>query len=153
MQQSNICTYGMIVEYLADLSERINTIYNVQPEVFLQFNQNDEVGGSAILTYRVTDMYIELDIPQNYNILKPAHRITLTCILIHEYCHYIEALTMSGKERVNSMREYTKNYRHRRAEEQRNWTATKRLAKKLNLWTKPFYNSACKCSYTSALQF
>ena len=105
-------TYCKIIEYIEELSTRINVIYDIQPEIFLRFNQNDEIGGSTIPMYKASDMYIELDIPHSYTFGK-IHRITLTYMLIHEYCHYIEALAISGRERVNSVTKYIndKNYK------------------------------------------
>lgn len=152
MSYSNDKTYCTIVEHIEDLSERINNMYGIQPKVFLRFNQNNTVDGAAILTYRTPDMYIELNIPHNYTLGK-THKTVLACVLIHEYCHYIDALTMSGKERVDNMTAYENDQKCRRAEEQRNWTATKKLAKKLGLWNKLFYKVACNCNYTATLQF
>lgn len=145
-------TYCEILDYIEKLSMRINEVYDICPKVFLRFNQHQAPSGAVILTYRVSDMYIELNIPHNYTFGK-VHKTTLTCILVHEYCHYIDALTMSGRGRANNMTMYTNNQKHRRAEEQRNWTATKRLAKKLGLWNKAFYNAVRECYYTAAVQF
>ena len=152
MYQYKDYTYCEIVDYVEKLSMLINAVYDICPEIFLRFNQNNEIGGSTVLTYKVSDIYIELDIPHNYTFGK-AHKATLTCILIHEYCHYIDSLTMSGRERANNMKTYTNDQKYRRAEEQRNWTATKQLAKKLGLWNKSFYAAVQKCYYTAAVQF
>lgn len=152
MAHYNDKTYGLMIDFVENISEQINEMYDICPKVFLRFNQENESGGSAIWTYRVSDMYIELDIPHNYTFGK-VNRATLACILVHEYCHYIDALAMNGSERVNNMNLYISSARHRRAEEQRNWTATKRLAKKLGLWNKPFYNAVRSCVFTTALQY
>ncbi|MCK4829160.1 hypothetical protein KA005_76260 [bacterium] len=152
IRQSNDRTYCAVVEYVEDLSGRINNMYGIQPEIFLRFNQDTEVTGAAILAYCTPDMYIELNIPYNYTFGK-IHKAMLTCVLVHEYCHYIEALSMSGKNRVNTSVIYENDQKYRRAEEQRNWTATKQLAKKLGLWNKPFYAAVRDCYYTTSLQF
>ena len=137
---------------MKNLSGRINCIYDIQPKIFLRFNQNSEVGGAAILMYNISDMYIELNIPHNYTFGRK-HRTTLACILIHEYCHYIDALTMSNKVRADNMAVYMNSSKRRCLEEQCNWTATKRLAKKLKLWNKLFYEAVCEWDYTTALRF
>lgn len=145
-------TYCKIIEYITDLSGQINSMCNIQPKIFLRFNQTNTVEGASVLMYRMPDMYIELDIPHNYTFGKK-HMTTLTCMFIHEYCHYIDSLSMSGKERSNDMAKYLSNQEYRRLEEQRNWAATKQLAKKLGLWNKLFYKAACECYYTTPLQF
>lgn len=139
-----------MLNFVKALSAQINEIHDICPRVLLMFNQDSESGGSTIVAYRTTDMYIELDIPHNYTFGK-VYRTLLSCMLIHEYCHYIEALAISGRVRVINMNLYLTNAGYRRAEEQRNWTATKRLAKKLGLWNKSFYNAACTCCFTTAL--
>ena len=150
-QLPNDKTFCTIVEYVKDLSGQINNMYNIQPEIFLRFSQDTMITGSAVLAYCIPDMYIELNIPHNYTSGK-AHKTILTCILVHEYCHYIESLSMSGRERNNAISMYD-NQKYKRAVEQRNWTATKRLAKKLGLWNKSFYAAVCNYYYTTALQF
>lgn len=151
-QQCDGRTYCKIVEYIEELSAQINDIYNIQPKVFLRFNQNNEIGGSTIPAYRISDMYIELDIPHNYTFGKK-RRAILACMLIHEYCHYIESLSISGKERIDSVTKYIDDQKYRCADEQRNWTATKRLAKRLGLWSKLFYDVTCTHYYTTLLHF
>jgi hypothetical protein len=128
-------------------------MYNICPRVFLKFNQDNKVEGGSILAFNSSSMYIEMDIPHTYTLAKKMHKTTIACVLIHEYCHYINALTMSGKERVKSMDLYIQKQSCRRAEEYRNWTATKNLSKKLGLWNKYFYNVARQCNYASALKF
>ncbi len=146
-------TYCEIIDYITKLSIQINNMYDICPVIFLKFNKDNEIGGATILTYRTSDMYIELDVPYNC-IFGKIYKMTFACILIHEYCHYINALTMSGRERANSIDKYTYNQKCKRAEEQCNWTATKRLAKKLGLWNKAFYKTIYEnYPYTSALQF
>jgi len=108
--------------------------------------------GIAVAAYKASDMYIELNIPYNYTFGRKRKSI-LTCILIHEYCHYINALAMSGKERTDNIITYKNDQRYRRTEEQRNWTATKQLAKKLGLWNSLFYSAVCECYYTASVQF
>lgn len=145
-------TYCTIIEYVKDLSEQINNMCNIQPEIFLRFSQDIKVTGSAILTYCAPNMYIELNIPHNYTLGK-TRKVNLACILIHEYCHYIESLSMSGRERSDAIDMYKNNQKYKDAEEQRNWTATKRLAKKLELWNMLFYTTACTYRHTTSLRF
>ena len=145
-------TYCEMLDYVENISAQINDMHNICPIIFLMFNQDNAIGGSAILTYRISDMYIELDIPHNYKLSK-SHNKNLTCVLVHEYCHYLDALSMSGKERADNMVQYTNNQKYRRTEEQRNWTATKQLAKKMGLWNRSFYAAARECYYTAGLQF
>ena len=145
-------TYCEIVECAKDLSMQINSIYNVCPKIFLNFNSVNEVGGSTGIYYRIHDMYIELDIPHNYTFGR-VHRNEFIFMFIHEYCHYIDALTMSGKDRVNSITNYLNNSQYKCLDERRNWTTVKRVAKKLKLWNKPLYNAIRNYSYTAAIRF
>ncbi len=150
MQRNRDKTYCEIIDYMEELSSQINNMYDICPEVFLRFNQNHKIEGKVPLMYRISDMYIELDIPHNYTL---ADRIMIIGMLIHEYCHYIDSLTMSGRERANNGIKYVNNQNHRRLDERRTWTATKRLAKELDLWNKPLYNAICECYHTTVLQF
>lgn len=150
MRRNRNDTYCELIDYIEDLSVRINDMYDICPEVFLRLNQSNKIEGKVPLMYRISDMYIELDIPHNYTL---ADRIMIIGMLIHEYCHYIEALTMSGRERANNGIKYVNNQNHRRLDEQRTWTATKRLAKELGLWNKPLYNAIRMCYHTTVLQF
>jgi len=152
MTQRNDRTYSAIIDFVEKLSTQINNIYDICPKIFLRFNQENKSGGSAVLAYRISDICIELDIPHNYTFGK-VNRVTLACMLVHEYCHYLDALTMLGRERVDNTNKYLNDQEYKRLEEQRNWTATKKLAKKLGLWNKLFYNRAHKCHYTTLLQF
>jgi len=142
-------TYCKAVDYVEKLSARINTMHDICPVVLLKFNTNFERGGSAVLMSRISDMYIELDIPHNYRF----GNVHFACMLVHEYCHYIDALTMSGRERSLNIARYLNDSTYKQSEERRNWTATKRLAKKLDLWNKQFYNASLEYHYTTALQF
>jgi len=146
-------TYGEIIEYIASLSARINAIYDITPPVCIRFNQNGDVSGSAVAAYRISDMYIEVCIPHNYVLCCTKHRILLAIILIHEYCHYITSLGMKACERTLSAEEYQIDQSVRRADEQKNWTATKKLAKELGLWNKLFFNMAKDYAYTAALTY
>lgn len=145
-------TYCEIFEYTQDLSEQINNMYNIQPIVYLMFNQDKNLSGAAIVAYKLSDMYIELNIPYNFTFGRK-HKMEFACILVHEYCHYIDATTMSAKQRVLSVQKYTDNHEYKKADEYRNWTATKRLAKKLGLWNKAFYAVIQEYYYTSTLKF
>lgn len=153
MIKYDILTYNFIIDLIENTSAQINEIYDICPHIFLIFNQNVELSGSAITAYRISDMAIELHIPHNFIAKEKNNQIILMCMLIHEYCHYIEALTMSGRARVKNINDYNKCSNCRRLEERRNWTATKKLAKKLGLWNKLFYTAAKTCQFTTALRY
>ena len=127
-------------------------MYNIQPKVLLVFSHNRKAGGFAVCTYRVSDMYIELEIPHTYT-FGCKNKTNLTVILIHEYCHYIDSLKIKGYERVDGTEEYQNDLTTKKLDEQRNWTATKNLAKKLGLWNRQFYAVIKECYYTTALKF
>jgi len=145
-------TFCDIIEYVKDISGRINAMYNVRPGISIVFNQYVEIGGASVSMYKTPDMYIELAIPHNYT-LGRENRVTIAVVIIHEYCHYLKSLEMGSHERVVSVQQYQTDQLIRRADEQRNWNATKKMAKKLGLWNKLFYSIARECYYTSALQF
>ena len=145
-------TFCEIIEHVEDISERINVVYDIRPGILIVFNQYREVGGASVSMYKTPDMYIELTIPHNYT-LGRKNKVTIIVILVHEYCHYLKSLEMGSYERVASVQRYQKDQLIRRADEQRNWNATKKMAKKLGLWNKLFYNIARECYYTAALQF
>lgn len=147
-------TFCEIIEHVKDISGRINAMYNVRPGISVVFNQHKdiEIGGASVSMYKVPDMYIELTIPHNYT-LGRKNKVTITVVLIHEYCHYLKSLEMGSHERIASVQQYQANQLIRRADEQRNWNATKKMAKKLDLWDKLFYSIARECYYTAALQF
>jgi len=145
-------TFCEIIEHVEDISERINVVYDIRPGILIVFNQYREVGGASVSMYKTPDMYIELTIPHNYT-LGRKNKVTIIVILVHEYCHYLKSLEMGSYERVASVQRYQKDQLIRRADEQRNWNATKKMAKKLGLWNKLFYSIARECYYTSALQF
>lgn len=145
-------TYTAILDFVKDLSLQINIMYDICPKIFLRFNRENDSGGATMYAHRISDMYIELDIPHNYTFGK-INKTILASMLIHEYCHYIDAMTMTGRERVNTTYKYLSCIKYKRAIEQCNWTATKRLAKKLGLWNKSFYNAVRSCYYTAAVRF
>ena len=125
---------------------------DVCPDVFLRINQTGEVGGATLNAYRISDMYIELDLPHNY-VFNTKNKDIITCLLIHEYCHYLDALSMSSKKRAQTAAKYLDSLQERRLQEQRNWTATKRLSKRLGLWNKAFYMAVRTHRYTAMLRF
>ena len=146
-------TFCEIIEHVKDISGCINDMYNVRPGISIVFiNQYREVGGASVSMYKTSDMYIELTIPHNYT-LGRKNKITIAVVIVHEYCHYLKSLEMGSRERVVSVQQYPADQLIRRADEQRNWNATKKMAKNLGLWNKLFYNIARECYYTSALQF
>jgi len=144
--------YWTLVNYVEELSEHLNKVCRIRPKIFLRINQDDLIGGSTALSRRSMSTYIELDVPHDY-VLNRKNKIEITCMLIHEYCHYLDAIKMTKEERAENIDGYTSNLKAKRADEQRTWRATKRLAKLLGLWNKSFYKAARKCQYTAALQF
>lgn len=146
-------TYCGIIKYIENLSARINKMYGITPPVCVRFNQTNNIGGAAIAMYKIPDMYIVVHLPYNYMLRCPKDHTILAITLIHEYCHYIAALHMNASERIVSVEKYHKDHSEKRADEQRNWTATKKLAKELGLWNKRFYNAIKGYSFSTLLKY
>jgi len=146
--------YPEIYKYLQELSNKINELYNINPRIYIVYSkENTSIEGSCMPAYRKDRIYLEVIIPHTYKTFGKKHQVEVASTLIHEYGHYLTEITLKGKERVESSREYEQSQRKRKYNEQSNWTLTKKLAKQLGLWNKLFFKVCKESYYTSNLKF
>lgn len=144
--------YNDILLYVQNLSERICRFLDIPlPNIYVRITQNEDFDGGMTPKRNRTEMFIDLCIPQNTSLKK--HRAILTAITIHEHCHYYESVQMTAEARQKSLDEYLKDNQKRKADEQRTWRCTKKVAQHLNLWSKAVYNEVKQCAYTSHITF
>ena len=146
--------YYEIFQFIEEISEQINTLYNINPKVYIIFSQkNDAIEGECQSAYRIDLIYLSIIIPNNYVTFGKKHKTEVLSTLIHEYSHYITDIQLTVKERMKLDREYENSLFVRRCVEQSNWTMTKHLAQQLGLWNKYFYNVCKESCYTSNLKY
>jgi len=136
-----------------ELSDKIDDLYDINPVIKLRFFSKDiEMNGSCIVTYQKTNMYIELNIPHDLKMTR-SNKVLLDVMLLHEYCHFIEALGLTGPERKSSSDLYNRKPQEKTRDEKKTWRQTKKLAQALGLWDRKFYNAVNSCTYVSDLTY
>ena len=145
--------YLALIHFIMQLSDELNRAYHIHPEIRIIFGAADEnaVGGSCATLYHRDDMYIEVNLPwkQSYT---TAITGALTCLLIHEYAHYIWALKFTPAERTDDNQKYLNDTTFRRNDEYRTWTHTKKMLKDLGYWNSAIRKSCLTFSYSWAMK-
>lgn len=152
-------SYERIVDYIEEISNRIEAEY---PEldfsllvvwlVFKPITSTTVYDGLCHTGYKKTKMKIEILLPQ-MNTVSAADKRNLALILMHEYCHYIDALQQSAEERHQESLRYASDTKHASIDERRTWGQTRALAIKLNLWSKRMYTLCRRYKHTSGMEF
>ena len=146
--------YCEIFSVVEDISKQLDELYKINPRVYIIFSQkNTKIEGSCQPEYRISRMYLEIIIPNNYTTFGKKRKVEVISTVIHEYGHYLAEIKLTGKERMRLGQEYGQNNFVRKCVEQSNWTTTKRLAQQLGLWNKYFYNVCKEYYYTSNLTY
>ena len=135
------------------LSGKINKLYDINPTIKLKiFSSKMELNGSCVVDYKNSNMYIELNIPHDLK-MTLKNRASLDILIIHEYCHFIEALSLTWPKRTTAAKLYLKNLQEKTRDVQKTWRQTKELAQILGMWNKDFYNSVQDWTYVSNLNY
>lgn len=140
-------------KHIEQLSGEINNLYEVDPDIYVRLgHKNTSIAGLCNTTYHRPQMYISLLIPC---FIKMGRAVTtdLNILICHEYCHYLDALAHTARERHDSGNEYENDPIARKIDEHRTWRQTCELAKELGLWNKHFYNCLKKYNYTSEITY
>jgi len=138
---------------IKNLSNKINNMYKVSPQIFIRFEDTDtQVNGSCITSYKKSDIILEINLPSNFG-YKKKEALFIDMVLIHEYCHYIEALSVPAKTRKELIFKYIESSKERMRDEKKTWRQTKKMAKCLGLWNKLFYNNTQQCLYACDLTY
>jgi len=136
------------------LSDRINKLYNINPIVDIAFFETDALGETfgGLCIVSSNPMYIVVSVPYNIE-LTSKNVIQLDVTLIHEYCHYREELVRTRAERQKSASLYIKDSRERAKDERKAWRNTKKMAKLLGLWSRPFFREIKTLPFSSNLTY
>lgn len=145
--------FDEVYTYVGGLSHAINLIHGFDPYVYIRFApKGATLEGVCNTSYRRPCMYIALTVPVDFT-LTQRNAMALDVILCHEYCHYIDALMHTGRERHDSGEMYEKDQIAKKVDECRTWRQTRDLAKELGLWNKKFFDCLKECEYTSEITY
>ncbi|GAG30164.1 unnamed protein product [marine sediment metagenome] len=145
--------FDRVYAYVKKLSRAINRIHDIDPNVYVAFGPKDmKISGVCNTGYRGPDMYISLAVPVDFD-LTPKHQTEIDVVLCHEYCHYIDAILSTGRERHDSGELYEKDQATKKADEHRTWRQTCKLAQNLGLWNKQFFIRLKECEYTTEITY
>lgn len=121
-----------LVSFIEKLCTILNAEFAVAPHLRIVFG-DDDVKGACNVLYHRRDMYIQIDLPWKYTITNDT--ITeLTCLITHEYAHYLWSLKLTSEERVNDSRTYLNDATFRRHDEYRTWRQSKKMLRYLGYW-------------------
>ena len=138
-----------LVEFIERTTTRLNLEFLVAPDIRIIFsNTANDFEGECNVLYHRKDMYIAviLSWQLKYN---PATMNLLTCLLTHEYAHYIYSLKLTADERVADTRRYLTDDTSRRHDEYRTWSATKKMLKYMGLWDDTMMTACNQFRYAS----
>ena len=149
----NLHTHLALIRFVKKLSTQLNAAYYVHPDIRIVFREADtnDVAGWCLVLYKRTAMYVGVDIPWNQPYTVAIMNL-LTCLLTHEYAHYIWSLKLSPAERVRDCKRYDSDDQFRRNDEYRTWIHAKKMLKDLGYWKNPAIRKACLTfTYSSAI--
>ncbi len=144
--------FDRVYTYVKKLSRDINRLHDIDPDIHVAFGPKGIRFSGFCIMDRGADMYILLRLPVNFDIT-PIHKTDINVLLCHEYCHYLYALTSTGKERHESIELYVNDHTAKKIDEHRTWRQTCTLAQDLGLWNKPFFTRLKDCEYTSEITY
>lgn len=145
--------FDRVYTYVKKLSHTINRMHNIDPNIHVEFGPKGiQIAGFCNTGYRGPDMYISLEFPVDFD-MTPIHKIDIDVLLCHEYCHYIYAVSSTGKERHVSSELYINDHTSKKSDEHRTWRQTCKLAQDLGLWNKKFFTRLKECEYTSEITY
>jgi len=149
-------TYIDIYNHVDNISGKLNTLLLIDPDVIITVTPDEPLNGSCSFDVAGDELYIEVRIP----FITPSTKVqrkyfrTLTLILIHEYCHYVDYINMKVKDRKIAILDYINNSAARSSIEKRTWRNTKKVAEALGEWDKQLLKIAIsKYPYTSGLTY
>ena len=153
-------TYCKIYKYVEEISEKLNTLLLVEPRVKIVITPDEAPNGLCIIS--ISSAYIEVRLPHTIDIKKvnetqltlPWYKDIISSILIHEYCHYIDAVNMTLSGRKKDIQRYNRDVKYRRMTEIQTWKNTKIVAKWLGMWDKQFFKRVKEYHmYTGKLKY
>ena len=145
-------TFEKVFLQVHQLSDQINELFDIDPDVRVKISPESEINGTCWTTYQRTNMYIEVNIPADIKLTKRVKN-ELNAVVLHEYCHYIDAYELKGPERFHQGNLYEWFNDEKMKDEKKTWRQTKRLAEALGLWDRNFFNAIQAFTYVSDLQY
>ena len=146
-------TFDRVHKHVEKVSRIINAVYGIDPLVYVQVGPPGTIpSGYCKVSYKNSCMYIALVVPVDLE-LTPENKTSLTVVLCHEYCHYVDAIAHTGRERYDAGNRYEKEQIAKKADECKTWRQTRELAKELDLWDKQFFVCLKDCKYTSEITY
>lgn len=145
--------YGNILNFVHSLSKKIcNYLQIPVPRVYIYVAQDTgDLTGAMAPKPKESEMYIELLIPHDITLKRD--KALLTAIVLHEHCHYYDSIRMTRIARQKSIKAYANSAYKRRLDEKRTWRCTKRLAKKLGLWSYAIFTEISRCEFASEITY
>lgn len=144
-------SFKRVQNHIHKLSGQINELYAIEPVIDIIFCDQDYVDGECHVTYQKKYMKINIFVPSNikYNINT---KTILSVVTLHEYCHYITSINMSGPLRVLSSNFYNWFPTEKTKDEKKTWRQTKKLAEALGIYNKEFYSVMKEYTYTGDIK-
>lgn len=151
--------YDKLVDYTELISKKVEERYPDKDfsllDIWLVLSDKPSDGvydGVCHVAYKKNSMRIEMFLP-NIDSVTAAVKRNIAVVLVHEYCHYVDAISNSAKVRHADGAKYETDSQHVHQDEVKNWSRTKDLLIDLGLWSKRTYNICRKYKHTSHLEF
>lgn len=135
-----------LISHIEHLCTILNAEFSVQPHLRIVFG-GDDINGACNVLYHRKKMYIAIYLPWKYTYTEKTKNL-LTCLLTHEFAHYLWSLKLSSEERVVDTRKYLNSKKFKRLDEYRTWKCTAKILKSMGWWNAEIRRSCLSFVYS-----